>query len=111
MLKDYVKKERSSGKSKNKLMKTVLTNQETIQNMNTYHDQETQTKEEENSMENPSSFLQNNSSTNNLYSSGHWGMEWNEEKENLIPRNDYYTLDDLYTIRDYDNVLRSDYEG
>ena len=38
-------------------------------------------------------------------------MEWDEEGENLISRNDYYTLDDLYTVGDYDNVLRSDHEG
>ena len=30
MLEDYVKKERLSEKSKNKLVKTILTNQETI---------------------------------------------------------------------------------
>ena len=32
-------------------------------------------------------------------------MKWNKEEENLISENDYYTLDDLYVIRDYDNVL------
>ena len=38
MLKDYVQKERLSEKSENKLVKTVLINQETIQNIDTYHD-------------------------------------------------------------------------
>ena len=32
-------------------------------------------------------------------------MKWDKEKENLIPENDYYTLNDLYTVGDYDNVL------
>ena len=36
-------------------------------------------------------------------------MKWNEKEENLIPRNDYYILNDLYIIEDYDNVLRSDH--
>ena len=53
--------------------------------------------------------LQDNSSTNSLYPPGHWGMEWDEEGENLIPENDYYTLDDLYTVGDYDNVLLNDH--
>ena len=38
--------------------------------MNTYHDQETQTKEKDN-IENLSFSLQDNSLTNNLYSLGH----------------------------------------
>ena len=63
------------------------------------------------SIENSPSFLQDNSLTNSLYPSGHWGMEWDEEGENLIPGNDYYTLDDLYTVGDYDNILRSDHGG
>ena len=71
MLKDYVQKERSLRKNENKLMKTVLTNQETIQNMNTYHDQETQIKEEESNVKNPSSSSQDNSFTNNLYPPRH----------------------------------------
>ena len=78
--------------------------------MNIYHDQETQT-EKKDSIENLLTSLQNNSSTNSLYSSEHWEMEWDEEGENLIPENDYYTLDDLYTVRDYDNILRSDHGG
>ena len=78
--------------------------------MNTYHDQEIQTKGKD-SVENLTTFLQNNSSTNSLYSSRHWGMKWDEKGENLIPKNDYYTLDDLYTVKDYDNILRSDHGG
>ena len=95
-MKDYVKKERSSKKNENKLVKIVIKNQETIRNMNIYYDQETQT-EEEDSIKNLSSSLQDNSSTNSLYSSRHWEIEWNEEEENLILENDYYTLNDLYT--------------
>ena len=38
MLEDYVYKERPLKKNENKLMETVLINQETIQNMNIYHD-------------------------------------------------------------------------
>ena len=41
MLENYVKKERSLEKNESKLMKTVLTNQKTIRNMNTYYDQKT----------------------------------------------------------------------
>ena len=78
--------------------------------MNTYHDQETQT-EEGDSVKNLSFSLQDNSLTNSLYPSGHWGMEWDEKRENLIPDNDYYILDDLYTVGDYDNILRSDHGG
>ena len=78
--------------------------------MDTYCNQETQTEEESN-VKNLSSSLQDNSSTNSLYPSGHWGMEWDEERENLIPENDYYVLDDLYITGDYDNILRSDHGG
>ena len=109
-LKNYVKKERPSRKNESKLVETITRNQEVIRNMDTYHDQETQT-EEGGSMENLSTSLQDNSSTNSLYPSRHWGMKWDEEEENLISRNDYYTLDDLYTMGDYDNVLQSDHEG
>ena len=90
-------------------MKTIIKNQEIIRNMNTYHDQETQI-EGEDSVENLLTSLQDNSLTNSLYSSGHWEMEWDKEGENLIPRNDYYTLNDLYTVGDYDNILRSNHE-
>ena len=38
-------------------------------------------------------------------------MKWDEEGKNLILKNDYYTLDDLYIMKDYDNVIRSDYGG
>ena len=79
--------------------------------MNTYHDQKTQIEKEENNVENPSSFLQDNSFTNSLYSLGHQRMKWNEKRENLILKNDYYTLNNLYIIEDYDNVLRSNHEG
>ena len=75
MLEDYVQKERPSGKNGSKLVETVLTNQETIQNMDTYHDEGTQTEEGGGSVENPSSSPQDNSSTNSLYPPGHWGME------------------------------------
>ena len=67
MLENYVQKERSSRKNENKLVETVLTNQEAIQNMNTYYDQEIQTEEEKSSVRNPSSSSQNNSFTNDLY--------------------------------------------
>ena len=70
MLKDYVKKKRPSEKNKNKLIETVQKNQEIIRNMNTYHDQETQTEEKDN-VENLSSSPQDNSSTNSLYSPVH----------------------------------------
>ena len=111
MLKDYVKKRRLLEKNESKLVKTILINQEIIQNMNTYYDQEIQTKEGGGSVENLWSSPQDNSLTNSLYLPGHWEMEWNEERENLIPRNDYYTLDDLYITGDYDNILRSDHGG
>ena len=111
MLEDYVQKRRPSRKSKSKLVKVILTNQEAIQNMNIYHDQKTQTEKERDSIENSSASLQDNSSTNNLYPLGHWEMEWNEKGENLISENDYYILNDLYIIGDYNNVLRSDHEG
>ena len=62
-------------------------------------------------VENLSTSLQDNSFTNSLYSSGHWEMKWDEERENLISRNDYYTLNDLYIVEDYDNILRSDNGG
>ena len=79
--------------------------------MDTYYDQETQTEKGGSSVKNLLSSLQDNSSTNSLYSSRDWGMEWDEKGENLIPENDYYTLDDLYIIGDYDNALQSDHEG
>ena len=56
VLKDYVKKRRSFEKSKSKLVETVTKNQEVIRNINTYHDQETQT-EEGGSMKNLSTSL------------------------------------------------------
>ena len=71
MLKDYVRKERPSRKNENKLVETVLINQETIRDINIYRDQETQTEEEGNSVENSLPSLQDNSSTNSLYPSGH----------------------------------------
>ena len=74
VLEDYVKKGRPSEKSENKLVETVIRNQETIRNMNTYHDQETQT-EGGGSVENLSTSPQDNSSINSLYPPGHWGME------------------------------------
>ena len=43
--------------------------------MNTYYDQETQTKKERSSIENLSSSLQNNNLTNSLYPPSHWRME------------------------------------
>ena len=48
MLKDYIKKGKSSEKNGNKLVKTIMKNQETIRNMDTYYDQETQIKERDN---------------------------------------------------------------
>ena len=66
MLENYVKKERPSKKSENKLIETIIKNQKTIRNMNTYYNQETQTKERDN-VESLSSSLQDNSSTNSLY--------------------------------------------
>ena len=57
---------------------------------------------------------QNNSSENSLYQPfppDHWGLEWDEEGENLIPMEHQFSLDDLYTYGDYDNVFRSEYRG
>ena len=41
VLEDYVKKERPSEKSESKLIETIIRNQKTIRNMDTYYDQET----------------------------------------------------------------------
>ena len=54
--------------------------------------------------------LQDNSLLNNLYPPDHWGLEWDEEGENLISMKNNDDIDDLYMYGDYDNILRSDYE-
>ena len=55
--------------------------------------------------------LQDNSPTDSLYPSEHWGMKWDTEGENLVLMEHQYSLDDLYLCGDYENVIRSKYGG
>ena len=74
--------------------------------MDTYSDKETQTGRERDSV----NLLHDNSSTNSLYSPDHWGLMWNTEGKNLISKENYFNLEDLYVYENYDNVLQSKYE-
>ena len=73
--------------------------------MNIYVDKETQTEEEEDSVKDS----HDNGSTSSLYPPDHWGLTWDTEGENLIPEENTFDLEDLYTCGNYDNVLRNEY--
>ena len=62
-------------------------------------------------MEDPQNFIQDNSSMSSLYPPDHWGLTWDTEGENLIPEENTFDLEDLYTCGDYDNVLHSEHGG
>ena len=61
-------------------------------------------------MEDPPDFLHDNSSMNSLYSPDHWRLTWDTEGENLVPEENTFDLEDLYTYGNYDNVLCNEYE-
>ena len=71
ILKNYVNKEKSSEKIKNKLVTFIKENKEEIKKMNTYLDKKIQIKEERNDVKDLQDFLYNNSSTNSLYPLDH----------------------------------------
>ena len=105
ILEDYVNKEKSLEKTKNKLIIFIKENKKEIKKINTYSNKKTQTKKEENNVEDLQNFLHNNNSTNSLYSLNYWGLTWDTERENLISEENHFDLEDLYTYEDYDNVL------
>ena len=110
VLKDYVNKEKPSGKIESKLITLIEENKEDIRKMDTYSDKEIQTKKEESNVKSLQDFLHDNSSTNNLYLPDHWGLVWDTEGENLVSEENIFDLEDLYVCRNYDNVLYSEYE-
>ena len=70
ILENYVNKEKSSGKTGNKLVTLIKENKKEIKKMDIYLNKEIQTKEERDSMKDP----HDNSSTSSLYSPDHWGL-------------------------------------
>ena len=77
--------------------------------MDSYQDNAIQTEKEENSIKNYWDSLQDNSSTDNLYSLEYWDIKWDTEEENLVLMKHQYSLNDLYLYGDYDNIIRSKY--
>ena len=106
ILENYINKEKSSGKIESKLVTFIEENKKEIKNMNTYLNKEIQIKKERDSVKNS----HDNSSTNSLYPPDHQGLTWDTERENLIPEENTFDLEDLYTYGDYDNVLYNEYE-
>ena len=70
ILKDYVNKERPSGKTGSKLVTFIKENKKEIRKMDIYLNREVQTEEERDSIKNS----HDNSSTNSLYPPNHWGL-------------------------------------
>ena len=75
ILKEFIKKEKQTRKVENKLVKQIKTNQKTIEEMNSYQDNKTQTEKERGSVKDSCDSLQNNSLTDSLYSPEHWDMK------------------------------------
>ena len=71
ILKDYVNKEKPSGKVGNKLVILIKENKEEIKKMNIYSDKEIQIEEERDNVKDPSDFLHDNSFTSSLYPPDH----------------------------------------
>ena len=71
ILEDYVNKEKSLRKTKNKLVTLIKENKKEIKKMNTYSDKETQTRKEEGNVEDLRNLLHDNSSVSSLYLSDH----------------------------------------
>ena len=67
ILEELIKKRKQTGKTESELVKWVKTNQKTIEEIDSYQDNETQTEKERDSVKNPRDSLQDNSSTNSLY--------------------------------------------
>ena len=77
--------------------------------MDIYTNKKTQTEKERDSLKDLRNFSHDNSSTNSLYPPDHWGLTWDVEGKNLIPKENTFDLKDLYVYENYDNVLRSKY--
>ena len=111
ILKNYVNKEKPLEKTENKLVTFIKENKEEIRKMDTYSNKKTQTEEERDNVKDLQNFLHDNSSVSSLYPPDHWGLTWDTEGENLVPKGNTFNLKDLYAYGNYDNVLRNEYGG
>ena len=67
ILEKFIKKRKQIEKTESKLVKWIKMNQKIIEGMDSYHDNEIQTEEEESSVKDLRNSLQDNSFTDSLY--------------------------------------------